>query len=225
MNLSFKKVSAQILMVAGFSVLLGACAAQGVNSKPSGFLPDYSLLKPVSVPSNVQGISVYSYTNPMFTRANYHAVIVQPVILYQTADANGVTNDQIEAARASLDNGIRQIVQRKIPITTVPGPGVATLSVAITGAELQGSGMKPWNLIPISAAIKLASKATGLEQKVPAMVVELKFVDSTNGQLLRGTVSTISSSNFSNQISTSAEFQQLAQTWVQQALKYSGSQN
>lgn len=211
------------LLIIGISLILSACASQSYNSKPSGFLPDYSLLKPVSVPANTSGIKIYTYNNPIFNRNNYNAVILNPVILYQNETSN-VSNDQIEAARENIQAGIQKIVSKKAKITSTPGPGVATLSVAISGA-LQGSDFKPWNLIPISAAIKIASKATGLEQQTPILVVELKFQDSVSGQLLRETLTTISSDNFSNQVSTSEEFQQLAQQWVQEALKYSSERN
>lgn len=203
------------------SILLSGCASnQSSNSQPapSGFLPDYSLLQPITSPAGTQ---IYTYKIPSFTRSNYQAVIIAPVILYQTATTNGVTNDQIQAARTNIANGIAAMVSKKAMVTNTPGPGVAQLSLAITGASLQGEGFKPRNLMPISAAVTLASNATNLNNKTPVMVVELKFTDSITGQLLSETVSTISGEQFRSGSSTAAEFTQLAQTWVHQALSYS----
>lgn len=170
-----------------------------------------------------QGTQIYTYKNPNVNRNDYHAVMVAPVQLYQTATKDGVTDDQIQAAKTNLQNGIIQIAAKQMPITTQPGPGVALLSVAITGATVEGACFKPWNIIPISSAITLASNATGLNSKTPAMVVEIKLTDSVSNKLLRETVSMINGESFRNQANTPQEFQQLAQTWVQQALQYTSN--
>lgn len=217
---------AQSLIAAGFiaTLALSGCASSSpAMPKASGFLPDYSLLKPVANPP--AGTQIYTYSNPAVQRGEYTAVMVAPVVLYQTATENGVNNTQIENARLNIQNGVKQIVSQKLPVVNQAGPGVATLTVAITGAQLKGSGFEPWNIIPISAAIKLTTMATGTDNKKPVLIVELKFVDSTSGTLLREVVSTISGDNFRNQANTAQEFQQLAQTWVQQALDYSSAQS
>lgn len=220
-----KKLSQSILALGCVATLaLAGCASSSPSMpKASGFLPDYSLLKPVANPP--AGTQIYTYTNPAVQQGEYTAVMVAPVILYQTATENGVNNAEIENARLNIQNGVKQMVSQKLPVVNQAGPGVAKLTVAITGAQLQGSGFEPWNLIPISAAIKLTTMATGTDNKKPVLVVELKFVDSNSGQLLREIVSTISGDNFRNQANTAQEFQQLAQTWVQQALNYSSAQN
>jgi hypothetical protein len=53
------------------------------------------------------------------------------------------------------------------------------------------------------------------------MIVEMKFVDSVNGTLLREVMTVVNGKSFRNTINTSSEFTQLAQTWVQKALQYS----
>lgn len=208
----------------GSTLALAGCSSAPQNpvQKPSGFLPDYSLLK--QVPNTPQGMQVYTYSSPDFTPAYYHAVIVNPVTLYQTATENGITDQQIQAAQDQISQGIQQLVSRKAAIVTTPGPGVVSLTVAITGAQIESEGFKPWNVIPISAAIKLASMATNTDSKTPVMVVEIKMVDSQTGKLLRETVSMISGDQFRT-TDTSQEFEALAQSWVQQALKYSSTQN
>jgi hypothetical protein len=210
------------LLVLGFMsvIALTGCssAPKSPTENPSGFLPDYALLKPVTPAP--EGMQVYSYVAPNVNRGDYHAVIVAPVTLYQTATKNGITTQDIADAQVSLQNGIRQIVSQKIPLTTIPGPGVAQLNVAITGAEVEQEGMKPRNLLPISAAIKLASVATGLNGKTPIMVIEMKFTDSVNGRLLKEILTTISGDQFRT-ASNASEFNALVQTWVQKAMQYS----
>ena len=214
-----------LVLSLGACLALAGCASSTPSpmAKPSGFLPDYSLLKPVANPP--ENMQIYAYNSPSFNRNAYNAVIVDPVVLYQTANDKGITNAQIETAKTNIQNGIEQIVSQKIATTDTPGPGVARLQVGITGAELEGEGFKIRNLVPISAAITLASAATGLSEKKPVMVVEIKFTDSVSGELLREGLTTISGDGFRSKADTGAEFQQLAQTWVQQVLKYTSPGN
>jgi len=216
-----KMIRKTLLLVTGSAclVLAGCASAPNLASEHSGFLPDYQLLKPVANPP--ANTKIYKYTNPSVVHGSYHAVIVSPVHLYQTVTKNGVTEAQVNMARERIQHGIMLVVGRKRHIVTKPGVGVAKLQVAITGAELQGEGMKPRNFIPISAALKLVSMATGYNEKKPVLMVELKFTDSRSGKLLREVVTTISGGEFRDKADIGEEFTQLAQTWVKQALKYS----
>lgn len=189
------------------------------TKRPPGFLPNYSLLKPVD--NTPEGMQIYNYKAPGVNRSDYHAVIVNPVVIYQAASLNGVTQPQIEAARATIQAGIQNVVRQRLPLTDTPGPGVAKVTVAITGATVDGQSFQVYNIIPVSAAIYLASKATDLDSKTPVMIVELKFVDSVSGKLLRETVTVINGDTFRNKANTSGEFAQLAQNWVKEAMQYS----
>ncbi len=214
-----------VLLPTTLALTLSGCGTSMPNptEKVPGFLPDYSLLKPVA--NAPKGSKIYNYKAPGVSRSSYHAVILEPVILYQTATANGVTDDQINSARDNIQAGIQNIVAQQMPLTNNAGPGVSRLTVAITGAVVDGQSFKVRNLIPISAAIYLASKTTNLDSKTPSMMVELKFTDSVSGQLLRETVTIINGDSFRMQSSTSGEFTQLAQQWVQDALQYSSTQS
>ena len=205
------------VVVLGLSLFAAGCATTvEPNQRPPAFLQDYSLLKAVPSP---EGTQIYSYKAPNVKSSDYHAAILDPVSLYQTATESGVTSEQIEKARRGIDNGIRQIVSKKVEITKKPGSGVLRIQVAITGATLEKDSLKPWNLVPVSAAIRLASVATGLDNKKPILVVELKVVDSQSGKLLKEVVSTIDGDKFRTG-DTTDEFEKLATQWVQQALKY-----
>ena len=208
----------------GITIALGGCAStQNPTQQAPGFLPDYSLLKPAD--DAPDGTQIYTYKNPNVDRSDYHAAIIEPVTLYQKAGESGsnVTDDQIQEARSSIDKGMTKIVSKRLKITNKPGSGVLVLNVAITGATLEKESFKPWNVIPISAAIYMAKKATDLDSKQPVMVVELKFTDSRSGELLKEVVTTINGDKFRTSSSTAGEFTKLANKWVEQALKYSAN--
>src|ERR1700722_8745457 len=95
----------QSLIAIGFiaTLALSGCASSAPSMpKASGFLPDYSLLKPVANPP--AGTQIYTYSNPAVKRGDYTAVMVAPVVLYQTATENGVNNAQIDSARLNIQN-------------------------------------------------------------------------------------------------------------------------
>ncbi len=221
-----KKISSltwlqKTMSIGVLALALGGCAS---NSEPqklentSGYLPNYSLLKPV--PNSPEGTQIYTYTAPDVSRADYNGLIVKPVTVYQTATKQGITQQQIAAAKASLNKGIQDLASKNITIVQQPGPGVAVLNVAITGATADQEGFKPWNIIPVSAAIKLATMATDTDSKIPVLVIELKFTDSVTGKLLSEDVTVISGESFRNSAHTPEEFQQLVQKWIQQAWQY-----
>lgn len=215
--------SIRISVLCGLMILITSCATTpDPTQKAPGFLPNYSLLKLVY---HKDGTQIYAYKNPIAKRNDYHAAILEPVILYQSATESGVSQAQIEHARAGIDAGITPIIGRKIQLTNTPGPGVLRIQIAITGAILHGDGFRFHDLVPISAAIKLASMATGLDNKQPILIVELKMLDSQNGTLLKEVASTISGDKFRQLSHTSTAFEKLATTWIHQALKFSTDNN
>lgn len=203
---------------------LAGCASSlpTPTEKAPGFLPDYSILTPVT--NAPKGTKIYNYVAPGVKRSDYQAVIVEPVALYQNATTKGIAANQVNGARDALQAGIQQVVSQQMPLTNAAGPGVAQLDVAITGAVVDGQSFKVRNLIPVSAAIFMASKMTGLDKKTPAMMVELKFTDSVTHKLLRETVTIITGDHFRLNSTTSDAFSDMAQQWVVDALKYSAAQ-
>ena len=200
--------------------LLMACSTMSDPTKnPPGFLPNYSLLKPVTDSS--ESMVIYDYTNPKVDPHDYHGAIIESVALYQKANPDGVTEEQIEQVREGIESGIKQLVSRRFKIVSKPAKGVFSLYVGITGAAIEQDGFHIWNYLPIGAAIKLASMATGLNSKRVVLVVEMKYIDSTTKKLLKETVATINSEDFRLNSSTPEEFQQSATIWVQRALQNS----
>lgn len=215
------KLISSLLALALTATIISCTSVQTPDQKQAGFLADYHVLK--AVESTPEGTQIYSYTNPTVKRSDYHAVIVEPVIIYQTATESGVTEAQIKNAQKRLTHSLKVIAGKQLPIVTKAGHGVARIQVAITGAELEGDGFSPLNLIPISGLIKLGTMATGLDNKKAILAVETKTTDSRSGKLLRATVTTISGEKFRMEVHTPEEFEELAKQWIQEAVMYSSN--
>lgn len=204
-------------------VLAGCGAGAGLSAdKQSGFLDgSYSRLQQVESPED--GVNIYRYKNPTFKMSDYKGVIINPVVIYQTATADtadkGITEETIYKVRQEIDSTLKRGASERFNVVTNPGPGIARVSIAITGAEAMGEGFKPRNLIPISAVMKVASEAAGVDSKNAMIVVEAKVQDSVSGKLLGEAVYTVAGESFRLQSSSVEAFQALASKWVTTALR------
>lgn len=210
--------SLMIIISTCLSVSVLAEEKLSAKEKPqSGFLPDYSVLVPAKGPD---GTKVYRYTKFDFDPLMYNAVIIEPVIINQSEADEKITSEIIEQTRLALDASIRDRVgQSKLKMVHEPAPDVLRVSVAISGAELENEGFKPRNILPISAALKLASYAVGKEKRTPVLLVESKITDSQSGAVLRAGMITISGEAFRDEAKTGEEFQSLAQRIVSIAME------
>lgn len=218
-----KKNILQLTMIAGLGAAIAACstAYTPTVANSGGFLPEYSinLMKPV--PTDQDDVHAFVYKNPNFHRSDYDKLIVEEASLNQQAvESKGITTDKIANAQAVITKDLKEMLAKKVTITNKPGPRTAKLSVAITGAMLEGDGFRPRYLMPISAALQIAQHATNLQNKKPILIIETKVVDSKTNELLTTSATEISGEKFRLESSESGEFTKIAKTWVQDAIKY-----
>lgn len=213
-----------VSVVAASALLLTACGGGGLSeSQKSGYLTssEYNQLQNVGSPA--PGVNVYRYISPDFKRSDWKGIMIDPVLLYQTAlkseGQKGLTEEVIYQTRMIIDNELRAKVTQRFNVVDKSGPGIARLSVAITGAQVEGDSLKLRNVVPISAVLFAAQKATGLDSKTPSLVVEAKMRDSVTGKILGEGVYTMSGETFRTESSTTEAFQKLAVDWVTTAVR------
>jgi Protein of unknown function (DUF3313). len=198
--------------------LLAACASKTVpTTQQSGFLSDYSKLQ--LVPNNDDnGMKTYRYMNPNFKRSDYNALMLDPVTIYQKP-GESITQDNINQVRQALSDSLREATVKQFNVVNQASKGTARISVAITGAEINGDGFKVTNLVPVSAVLTLGAMATGLDNKHAVLLIEAKISDSLSGVILGQSVTELSSEKFRSEVKTKEQFQVLADTWVKSAVK------
>ena len=206
------------------ALLLSACGGGGLtDAQKSGFLTSSEYNRLQNVGSPAPGVNVYRYVSPDFKRNDWKGVMIDPIVLFQTAlkseGKKGLTDETIYQTRMIIDKELRAKASARFNVVDKPGPGVARLSVAITGAQVEGEGFKPWNVVPISAVLFAAQKATGLDSKTPMLVVEAKMRDSVTGKVLGEGVYTMAGETFRTESSTPEAFQKLAIDWVSTAVR------
>jgi hypothetical protein len=217
------------LVVSFFTlILLAACSnTPKLASEPmpkSGFLPDYSLLVPTY--TSVPDARIWRYRISGVNPSSYTAVILDPIFLNQSATKD-VSLDVINKAKAALQASMVEAVNARgnIKIVTQPGPGVARVSVGITGAESSNDYLKPWNFTPIGLATNAAAFAGGVNKKTPALVIESKITDSQSNKLLGEGLVTVQGESFRTASGSVDSFIDMAKKAVKVAMETSANPN
>ena len=183
---NMKKLNALALAISLAATLAACSNMTKLASQPmpkSGFLPNYSVLVPMS--TSEADTRIWRYRKAGVNPGSYTAVILDPIYLNQNATKE-VTPESIKRAKAALQASMIEAVQGRgnIAIVTKPGPGVARVSVGITGAESSADSLQPWNFTPIGLALNAAAYAGGVNSKTPALLVESKITDSQTKEVL-----------------------------------------
>ena len=188
----------------------------------SGFLPDYNLLVPMA--SSDKDTRIWRYRISGVNPGSYTAVILDPIYLNQNA-TKSVSLDDINKAKAALQASMVEAVNSRgtIKIVNKPGPGVARISVGITGAESSADSLQPWNFTPIGLAMNAAAYAGGVNSKTPALLVESKITDSQTKQLLGEGLITIQGESFRTNAGSADSFVAMAKKVVRSALETSAN--
>ncbi len=201
--------------------LLAACTPLATKPDPTEYLDaaDYDRMKQVS---SQPGIRIFRYQSPDFRRSDFKTVMVDPIVLYQSAEKDlgkdGISEETIYRVRNSMDIAMRQLVRKQFGISYKPGARVARLSTAITGVLLDGDQFRPRSLVPISTVLKAAGKGDTIQGRKPYLMVEAKLVNSTTGKIMGEGVYLVSSEQFRREVDSPEKFQLLANQWVKGAI-------
>lgn len=220
-----KKMNTLLVSLAA-AITLAACSNApklATESMPrSGFLPDYNLLVPMATSDS--DTRVWRYRVSGVNPGAYTAVILDPIYLNQNATKD-VSLELINKAKAALQESMVEAVNARgnIRIVTKPGPGVARISVGITGAESSSNSLQPWNFTPIGLAMNAAAYAGGVNAKTPALLVESKITDSQSKQLLGEGLITVQGESFRTNAGSADSFIAMAKKVVRTALETSAN--
>ena len=213
-----------LVVVISAATLLAACSnTPKLASEPmprSGFLPNYSVLVPIA--TSDADTRIWRYRKAGINPSAYTAVILDPIYLNQNATKE-ISPEAINQAKLALQDSMVSAVNSRgtIKIVNQPGPGVARISVGITGAESSTDSLKPWNFTPIGLAMNAAAYAGGVNSKTPAMLVESKITDSQTKELIGEGLVTIQGESFRTGGGSVESFVGMAKKVVRVALETS----
>jgi hypothetical protein len=203
------------------AVLSSAAAAQtssvapseGVGY-PSGFLPDYSLLKPVP---GKEGR--YAWTAPDAELRAYTKLILAPLSVWIDPDAQyrGFAADVVQRLASIYQAAFASVLAPEYPVVGQPGPGVAVCRFAITGVTPDRPQFRPRDVVPVMAAFRVVRAATGTSAQVARVSAEIACEDSiTQRLLIEAVVTGVGTKQFSeNQPITWDDVQPVLAGWAQ----------
>jgi Protein of unknown function (DUF3313) len=203
------------------ALLIVACASVQPAPDPNDLIDasEYDRLKLVSTQP---GVKIYRFISPDYKRTDYRAIMVDPIVLYQSAEKDlgktGISEETIYKIRNAMDISMRQMVRKQFGMSYKPGRRVARLSTAVTGVIIDGDAFRPKRLVPISTVLKSAGQLTTIAGGRPQLMVEAKLIDSVTGKLLGDGVYLVSSEQFRLEVDSPEKFQVLASQWVRQAV-------
>jgi len=204
-----------LALISAGLITTGVSAQSSKDKLPNtGFIPDYTLLKPVANPP--EGSKIHRYRNPAIQPGTYTSVIIEPIQINEAPDADSkIPPGAVTETKAALGDVLKKMVSQRATIATEAGPGVARITLSISGAELEGEKLRPRNLLPVSAILKIAAAATGNSSQQAVLIIEAKITDSVSGDLIAAGVNTIKGESFRGDAKTTQEFLAVVKRWAE----------
>jgi hypothetical protein len=174
------------IIVACIFLSLGVAQAKLKPKEYSGFLVDYSQLKP-----GPKGGVAMVYRKKGVDFKKYNKIMLDHVVFYLKDDAKNKSIDPVQMAELSqkFHQSAIDALGSAYPLVDKPGPDVMRIRVAITDLELPSHTANAINtILPEGTAISTVKKgATGKGTAVGEISMEFEFLDSeTNQRIVAG---------------------------------------
>jgi hypothetical protein len=178
-------------------IALSACSAtkQGdpENIKFSGFLGDYSMLKPGG-----EDQAAFVYFPPGLNLSAYRKVMLDPPQAYLTAEQRTeIGEEDTTYILTALDKAVRESLAEKWDVVEKPGADVLRIRLAISNASSAAGGLTPFTrIIPWGRIISLGVRGVSGDYINQGEVTgEMEALDSATGRRLAAAVDSRVGSN------------------------------
>jgi hypothetical protein len=176
-----------LVLIIGFTLTLPMGCGQKKSS--SGFLQDYSYLKP----GPTDGADLV-YIKEGVNFSVYNKVMIDQVIFYYSEDATyrGIDPNELKELADAFHKAFVDELADGFTIVAEPGPGVMRIRTAITGLVPSKPGLNAiTTIVPVGLAISsLKRVATGTHTFVGQASAEMEILDSQTNGLLAAAVDT-----------------------------------
>ena len=175
------RVTAVLFVV--FALIGCGVTRQARDVRQSGFLGDYSLLKP-----GKDGAALMVYESPNADWKSYDKILLDPVAIWTGKDSQ--MNDLAKEDRQRVADRLYSLLQARLSkdyqMVQVPEPGTLRISAAITSAEHSYPVLDTVStIVPVGVAVSaLKAIATGRPAFVGEASAEAKITDATTNAIL-----------------------------------------
>lgn len=165
------------------SLLLAACSSSVTQPEQySGFLSDYSKLKPAT---SASGAPVLRWVASGVGLEQYSSVLVEPVQFYpRPQPSDQVSQKTLNQVSSYLQQAMQRELSSRFTVVRQPGPRTLVLRSAITSVDVSAEGLKPYEVIPIALVLAAANTAAGTRDENTTIYVEMQALDAQTHQVV-----------------------------------------
>jgi hypothetical protein len=177
------KLRLMISMLCIATIGMVGCASQVTQpDEYSGFLSDYSRLKPAKSPS---GVEVLRWVDPKLDMSRYNAVYIEPTQFYPRPQATAkIPESTLRGINDYFNQALKREVGKSLPLAQGPGAGVLVVRAAITAVSSKTQGLKPYEFVPVALVAAAVSSGTGIRDQDTVLGTEAQFLDGANGKVV-----------------------------------------
>ena len=171
----------KLMIFAFIAALLVSFSVYAAEMKKSGFISDYSGMKP-----GPERGADWVYIKEGVNFAQYKKVMVDQVTFFLRDDAKykGVNPDDIKELTDAFNNAVRENIGKYYPLVDQPGPDVIRIRIAITDLVPNNPGISAvTTVMPIGLGLSMLKKAvTGKHTGVGETSMEMEILDSLTNE-------------------------------------------
>lgn len=169
------------LCAAALALALSGCASRYVEPEQySGFLQDYSALKPGK---SASGAPVMYWLQPGIDVNGYTSVYLEPSRLYpQPPASEKIPQDTLQGITRYYDQALQREFAKVLPLASAPGPHTLVVRPAITSVSAATKDLRPYEYLPLMFVAAQVSSATGIRDQETRLASEAAFLDGGSRQ-------------------------------------------
>jgi len=176
-----RQVKHSIPMIALICLMVVPFAPLTVEAADSGFLQDYSQLKPDPTAPGTR-----RYVPKERSLGHYDKFIIAPIEVWYAPNTKykGITPDELKAITDNVRAAIVEALEPDYPVVTKAGRGVAAINIAITNVNIQKKKRGLLGYTPAGFVVTSAMNAAGIRTSLVDARLEFEAFDPQTGGLI-----------------------------------------
>ncbi|PXW21709.1 DUF3313 domain-containing protein [Pantoea sp. JKS000250] len=177
-----RKTSVAALLAVSALLLSGCTSHVADKQHYSGFLSDYSQLKPSE---SASGEPTLRWISPDYKSSQYQDVLYTPVVFYPAARPTArVSQQTLDQIRSYTDIQLKGAIATRLPLVNQASPHTLKVRAAITAVSAENEGVQFYEVVPIAAVVASTMAASGHRTQNSELFLEIEASDAVTGKPL-----------------------------------------
>ncbi|WP_419962771.1 DUF3313 domain-containing protein [Pantoea vagans] len=177
-----RKTSVAALLAVSALLLSGCTSHVADKQHYSGFLADYSQLKPSE---SASGEPTLRWISPDYKSSQYQDVLYTPVVFYPAARPTArVSQQTLDQIRSYTDIQLKGAIATRLPLVNQASPHTLKVRAAITAVSAENEGVQFYEVVPIAAVVASTMAASGHRTQNSELFLEIEATDAVTGKPL-----------------------------------------